>query len=150
MYRDENINVINQKNSKQHLVCSGAFLWTQVTEFIAKPRLTQNIRFPFREFELSLINGRKIKNSLLVDAARSGPFLGEKYDESVYMAWYRSDYCVLQLFSLFLKYRFCLIGNKNGGEHGIRTHDTLTRIRPFQGRAFDHSANSPFVVIFLT
>ena len=32
----------------------------------------------------------------------------------------------------------------NGGEHGIRTHDTLARIRPFQGRAFDHSANSPF------
>ena len=30
-----------------------------------------------------------------------------------------------------------------GGERGIRTLDTITRITPQQGAAFDHSATSP-------
>ena len=31
----------------------------------------------------------------------------------------------------------------NGGERGIRTLDTVTRVTPQQGAAFDHSATSP-------
>src|SRR5690606_23284476 len=32
---------------------------------------------------------------------------------------------------------------RSGGESGIRTHDTVTRIHAFQACAFDHSAISP-------
>ncbi|CAN0504423.1 unnamed protein product, partial [Discosporangium mesarthrocarpum] len=30
-----------------------------------------------------------------------------------------------------------------GGEGGIRTHETVTRLHAFQACAFDHSATSP-------
>ena len=32
---------------------------------------------------------------------------------------------------------------KNGGERGIRTPDTVSRIHAFEARAFSHSAISP-------
>src|SRR5579875_1109515 len=35
------------------------------------------------------------------------------------------------------------LGPVNGGESGIRTHDTLSRIHAFQACAFSHSAISP-------
>ena len=31
----------------------------------------------------------------------------------------------------------------NGGQEGIRTLETVTRLRTFQARAFDHSATCP-------
>ena len=47
--------------------------------------------------------------------------------------------------------RFCYVWHfeinseiaETGGERGIRTLDTITRITPQQGAAFDHSATSP-------
>ena len=33
--------------------------------------------------------------------------------------------------------------NKTGGESGIRTRDTVSRIHTFQACAFNHSATSP-------
>ena len=36
------------------------------------------------------------------------------------------------------------IEEAHGGERGIRTPDTLSGIRTFQARAFNHSAISPF------
>ncbi len=36
-----------------------------------------------------------------------------------------------------------LRANKNGGERGIRTLDTVARIHAFQACAFSHSATSP-------
>ena len=37
-----------------------------------------------------------------------------------------------------------------GGGGGIRTPDTLSRILPFQGSAFNRSATPPNVIIFST
>jgi formate-dependent nitrite reductase cytochrome c552 subunit len=36
-----------------------------------------------------------------------------------------------------------------GGEKGIRTLEALANLRPFQGRAFDHSAISPSCALHL-
>ncbi|GEM_PF-4537228 len=36
-----------------------------------------------------------------------------------------------------------------GGEEGIRTPDTKTRILPFQGSPFDHSGTSPMVKLHI-
>ena len=33
----------------------------------------------------------------------------------------------------------------NGGESGIRTHETVPRLHTFQACAFDHSATSPHI-----
>lgn len=35
---------------------------------------------------------------------------------------------------------------KNGGERGIRTLETVTRLHTFQACAFDHSATSPIIL----
>ena len=35
---------------------------------------------------------------------------------------------------------------ENGGQSGIRTRDTLSRIHTFQACAFNHSATCPFAV----
>ena len=35
------------------------------------------------------------------------------------------------------------IAGNSGGEGGIRTHETVTRLHAFQACAFDHSATSP-------
>ena len=37
-----------------------------------------------------------------------------------------------------------LRASKDGGERGIRTLDTVSRIHAFQACAFDHSATSPY------
>jgi len=37
----------------------------------------------------------------------------------------------------------------NGGEGGIRTHGTLARSLVFKTRAFDHSATSPELILYL-
>ena len=34
---------------------------------------------------------------------------------------------------------------KNGGERGIRTLETVSRLHAFQACAFNHSATSPFI-----
>ncbi len=36
----------------------------------------------------------------------------------------------------------------HGGENGIRTHDTVSRIHAFQACAFNHSATSPNLIAF--
>lgn len=38
--------------------------------------------------------------------------------------------------------RLCALSD-NGGEGGIRTHETVSRLHAFQACAFDHSATSP-------
>jgi hypothetical protein len=40
-------------------------------------------------------------------------------------------------------YYFRQLKEKGGGEKGIRTLDTVTRIHTFQACAFNHSATSP-------
>ncbi|GEM_PF-3674134 len=37
----------------------------------------------------------------------------------------------------------------SGGEEGIRTLDTVARIHDFESRAFDHSATSPWRLLYL-
>ena len=50
----------------------------------------------------------------------------------------------------FRKLIYLIIGNYsvNGGETGIRTLETVSRLHTFQACAFDHSATSPFFQYF--
>ena len=50
--------------------------------------------------------------------------------------WAIVIFIILQAFEYISKIHFC-------GEGGIRTHDTLAGILPFQGSLFNHSSTSP-------
>ncbi len=49
---------------------------------------------------------------------------------------------------VILSFIFNTIGKMYGGETGIRTLETVSRLHTFQACAFDHSATSPVEVTY--